>query len=123
MFLDSDLEILGVNWQELARYAYMMATPSECKQFKISHLLPTRRFRYGPTPGLSSADVKSRTVGADSQWLFPNCEPSKLEMRSLIAVALMVGIRASFGIHHYKYNRKLYKQVADVPWGHKPLAQ
>ena len=53
MFRESDLQIAGVNWKELSRYVYLMATPSECRQHGVLHLLPTRRYKHGPTPGMT----------------------------------------------------------------------
>ena len=64
LYLESDLKIGTVNWKELSRYAYLMTSPSECRQWGIDHLLPTRRFKHGPTPGIKSADIRTKKVNS-----------------------------------------------------------
>ena len=117
MYLESDLEVKEVNWKELARYVGLLSTPSEAVQYRVRHLLPSRRYKHGPVPGLSSADVRSRNIDSDSQWVFPEITPSKYEVRCLIALALAIGIRTSFGLAVYTFGGEIFHQVKGGPIG------
>ena len=56
-------------------------------------------------------------MNSDTQWVFPVFDPGKYEIRCLVALALNIGIRTSFGLATYRFGGKLYHQLKGGPIG------
>ena len=118
LILDSKIAFDDFCWKEAARYVCLTCKPAEIQEAGLSSLMPKRRFRKGPRPGLNSKDVHSKEIGADSQWQFPNFpddQPPKDLRRRLIAKVLEVGVRTSFDEHIFTFGGKIFHQSEGGP--------
>ena len=98
--VNSDLSYKNLNPQELAKYAALCSQPGDWKRCGVQHLIPWRRFKMGPRPGVSGEEASSGKSNVDDgQWIFPDYIPNEMEIKKLFGLALEIGVKASFGLH------------------------
>ena len=96
----SSINVEGVNWRELARYARMTCPPSTWSRWRIRKFLPRRAKKNGVEPGITGTEALGESTDSE-QWIFPNVQPSKHDIKTLIAACLAMGVKECFWSHVY----------------------
>ena len=113
----SRVQVEGLSWKESARYVKINSEPWEAQRFRVSHLLPRRRYTRGPAPGMTSSDVLTGKQDSDTQWIFPDITPTAADERRLLAAALALAVRFIFSTHMYTFGGRVYLQSDGGPIG------
>ena len=77
----------------------------------LAGVLPRRTAKGGVRPGVS-ADTRK-----DDSWEFKNKDMTEYEERTLIAMAVQIGVIAMMNTHQYSFNGKTFLQKAGGPIG------
>ena len=83
----------------------------------LTRLVPRRRGRTGVRPGPTGKDPKSRHVGNQDQWEFPDIVLTKEEKRRILAAVVRVAIEVLFSTHLYTFGGKVFQQEEGGPIG------
>ena len=92
-------------------YVAMHMTREEVNTSPLARVLPRRTAKGGARPGVR-ADPRNM-----EHWRFPSGEMTKLEERTLVGMAVQIGVLAMMNTHQYTFNGKTYLQLAGGPIG------
>ena len=77
VFLESDLELKGINYQSAAMYVRYGMTDAEIRSLGLTRIVPVRRYTGGRAPGFKSKEAGHKEPEKDGdKWVFPNVETS-----------------------------------------------
>ena len=118
VFLESRLEVRGINYTSAAMYVRYGYTDIEIRAAGLERIVPVRKFTRGRAPGITSAEAKhAEAERAKDKWVFPDLEPTELEKRKLMAAVLEIGVRAAWENSVYQFGGKYYLQQKGGPTG------
>ena len=117
--ISSDLKIEDVDYQVLAKYVAMSWNVGQIRCRDLHRIIPTRRSKFGPRPGVKSQEAKEPgdRIEEHSQWIFNKKELSDHEKRQILGAAVEIAISASFKLHIYSFGGQVYKQLSGGPIG------
>ena len=117
-FIESELEVKGVDYKSAAMYVRYGYNDAEIRALKLDRIVPVRRYTRGQAPGLKSAEAKHKDREKDEvKWVFPDVEPTKPEQRRLLGAVLEIGVRAAFENSVYQFGGRYYHQQKGSPTG------
>ena len=118
-FLDSKMEMSEMNYKEVAKYVAVNWLEGRIKLEGLHRICPKRKKTRGRKPTITGKEqAKAKlTEDEDSLWVFPEREATKLEERKLVAAMLEISIIASFGLHIYSFDGRIYQQKVGGPIG------
>ena len=61
--MNSKIKFSGVQWKDAAVYVGVNSTPKEWDVWGVREWIPKRSKKYGPRPGMTSADVMNPESG------------------------------------------------------------
>ena len=115
-YLESGVEIEGVNNKELGLYIALNNTEEEMKEKEISKFCPTRKNKKGK-PTINGHATKNNEEERYSQWLFPDEKPQEQDEKKMMAEALKIVIKMIMKNHVYSCNNQTKKQKEGGPIG------
>ena len=65
-------------------------------------------------PGITGGEAKG-ILKESSQWVYPNLDPNKYELKSIIAACLAIGTRERFRAHVYSFGGTIFQQNIGGP--------
>ena len=112
-FLKSNLRVEGIDCKELGKYVGMNWSPTQILLAGLRRVVPVRKFKMGPRPGLGSKEAQGDSLKEEeeSKWVFGTLEPTEDEERKLIAATLEISIAASFSLHIYTFGGRVFRQT------------
>ena len=60
MLMNSDLVLVGMDWEEAALYLVLTLSKEEIGQLDMDEVMPKRRKAGGSHPGITTAEVRSK---------------------------------------------------------------
>ena len=122
---------MNMNWQNIDTKwitLYVYLNKHLCSNIEpVKHLLPSRRKgKRGVEPGLGSYECKRRYLTDEyirdgkivkSSWVWPKNEPTKAEIRTLMAIMLELSIGFFFDNFTYCFGGDIYLQGSGGPIG------
>ena len=115
--IKTDLKTEGINYKEMARYVAMEAEEFDVNALKLGRIIPKRRYRKGCKPGVTGVEPMGKESDDEIKWVFPSREPTEVEKKNLLALALEIGVKAAFSNHLYQFGGKIFHQTDGGPIG------
>ena len=115
-FIESEVEIRGINVKELGLYIMLNKTEEEIKEKDIAKFCPKRKTKKGK-PTVSGHAMKNNDDDRYKQWEFPEETPNKQEEKKMMAEALNIVIKVIMKNHVYECNNETKKQKEGGPIG------
>ena len=81
---------------------------------EIEHMLPTRKYKKGSKPTMSSVNLK---WDPESQWNFPPVEIGLKEKKIILSIVVEIALITLFQNFTYKFGGVIYHQVEGSPIG------
>ena len=106
MFLESQMEIGGFNWKYACHYIKINSSLTDIK--RVASFLPVTKSGRGI--GMNNKGINAKVEDVDDQWIFPDIEPSKNDIREIAARVAEVGVRTIFENFTYKFAGTIYLQ-------------
>ena len=113
----TEIKIRNVNHQAAAMYLAMEMTPAEIYLSGLKTIIPRRRFKKGTRPSTIGPVAMGPNSDDESQWIFPDVEPTDAQSKLLIATVIQVAVKTVFETHVYQFDGKLYHQQQGGPIG------
>ena len=111
VFIDSKLELEGVDYKSAAMYVRYGMEDHEIRALGLTRVVPRRRYTRGRAPGICSKQAMSGDADSDGdKWIFPDIELTDHEKRVLIGACLEIGVRTSFENSVYQFAGRYYLQ-------------
>ena len=108
---NSDVTIKGVDSLELARYLAVNMTDQDIKEANLEELVMTRRYSRGPKPKVTGEQMNSHWVdNEESSWVRPIRQPTDIELKKMIAYAVMVDVTVVMRSHTFQFRGRNYIQ-------------
>ena len=97
----------------------MNLTPFKAKTLGVEHLLPLRKFRKGPSPGITSENSLHKDREHEDKWVsvLRGRELSETEQKLVMGCCLEVATVVLFTRHTYKFCGEIYLQQGGGPTG------
>ena len=91
-------------------------TTEECRQSKLSRVLPVRRGRTGTRPGMRGTGPRGAARRDQEQWVFPpNIVLEEWEKREILACVIRIATENMFKKHFYTFGGRTYHQSEGGP--------
>ena len=131
MVMKSKVKLENINYESAAIYIATTCTRAEIYNVGLSRVVPIRRFKRGPTPGLTNPELTKRNLSkageaqlekdisngkkaevehTTSVWRDIPKDMSDLEKRTLIAMAMKVGVMEIMGNHMFEFGGQTFLQ-------------
>ena len=122
-------KIQNVDIKEVIKYVTIMYTEEELREKCVISTIPKRQTeldgtqRAKPTLAYLDKETYTRTKDGRKEYNVPKWdwsrarEPSTIQRKKLIAMAIMMATRTLLTNHLYQFNEKLYKQLEGGPIG------
>ena len=113
MIMFSDLELIGFDWWEAAKYVFVMYQDStDIEDNNLTNIIPRR---------VKDSRVKLtvnclKNGGNDGDWIRGDT-PDRAQIKSLIALTVCAGVDVTFSSHVYLVGDKIYLQMSGAPIG------
>ena len=108
--LQSDFNIKGLKWTEIALYLRYHLTDKEIEDIRITNYCPVRATKKGRPPTFvasgSDTDIEKRF----GPWRYNNIEPSDEEKKRMFCRAIRVMIEKTMSLHDYVFDGKIIRQ-------------
>ena len=116
---ESEVTWKGVDWGECLKYLRMNLTPFKARTLGVSHLLPTRKFRKGRSPGITSENSLHKDKDHEDKWVsaLKGRELSTTEQKLVMGCCLEIATVTLFTRHTYKFCGDIYLQQGGGPTG------
>ena len=115
IYIQSKLEIQGIEWEEACKYLALLLTPTEIDDLGLKEVVHQRKHKRGRPPGITTAEVGQRlhqpTEAKDSVLNKPHRQPTKEEERKIMAKCLELMILACMQNHTYLFNNTIRLQT------------
>ena len=115
---ESDLKIHGLDYREMATYVRMNMKDSEIKVRKLDKIVPRRKYKHGPQPGMTGDQAtKKKESDVEERFVHPVREATEDEQLNLFATALEIAVKFMFSNHIYSFGGRNYLQSKGGPIG------
>ena len=81
--IKSEIVWTDIDYLEAARFVALNWSGDKCRRSKLSRILPTRRCKTGPRPGVRGVGPMGAARGDQDQWVFPPVVLTTEERREL----------------------------------------
>ena len=111
MLMNSDLILVGMDWEEAALYLVLTLSQEEIAQLGMDEIMPKRRKAGGTHPGITTAEVRRPLQTENSKSLFKkgSRNPTEIEKRKILAKCIEVAIVTCMSNHMYTFNKETFK--------------
>ena len=100
------------------RYIALNWSSKQCRMSKLRKVLPVRRSKKGPRPGVRGSGPMGATCGDQDQWVFvENLVLSEEDQREIVATVVQIATAVLFSTHVYSFGGKYYQQRDGGPIG------
>ena len=104
MFMESNIELIGIDQKELALYISLNRTEREIDEIGISNYCPKRRSNRGIKPSITASGTKEKKEERYGPWIFPKRKPSKGIVKVMVKEAIKIGLSIVLNNHIYTYD-------------------
>ena len=108
-FRRSDVEIDGVDDEELGLYLSLSRSKDYLREKGISEFCPKRKSK-GPPPTITGSGVKTKKEERYKPWIRATRKPNKEEQRKMLTEAIKVVLETLMKNHIYEFKEELRKQ-------------
>ena len=108
-FRRSDVEIDGVNDEELGLYLSLSRSKEYLRDKGISEFCPKRKSK-GPPPEITGSGVKMKKEERYKPWIRATRKPNKEEQRIMLTEAIKIVLETLMKNHIYEFKEELRKQ-------------
>ena len=117
-FLNSNIEILGIDNEELGLYLALNLPAAQLNNLKINHLCPTRKTHRGRPPTITGC-ATATTIREQryKPWNPRSQTPNEKETKKMLSIALEIIIKQIMTSHIYEFQGELRKQTKGGPIG------
>ena len=112
MFMESKVEIEGVDYKELSLYLALNRSKEELTTAGVVKECPKRRSNRGLKPTITASGIKTEKAQRYGPWIFPNKEPTKTETKVMLKEALKIALEIVLKNHIYTYDGVNRKQTS-----------
>ena len=111
--MESELEIKGLDTEELALFLACTMTQEEIDQEGLTHVVHKRRNKKGPRPGLTSKAITGGTKvrNEDEAWIPPSRKPGSRQLKKMVGCLVKTSIELVMKNHFYSYQNQIRKQA------------
>ena len=95
----SEVEFAGIDYEWALKYIAMNFTNEDVAQSKIRHLLPVRKHKKGPRPGIVSVDKEEEC----SKWILRQNQLTEVEKKQILAEVVYIAVKTVFKNHLYQF--------------------
>ena len=111
---ESQMSISGVDYKWAGLYIALNSTQQEVNRDNLDSLVPVRRYRQGPRPGISNA---SKSSEGSWRWTRSPNNFTAEKKKKLLGKVVEIATRTTFSTHFYQGGSKLYRQTKEGPIG------
>ena len=120
VFLESELELPGINYQTTALYVRIGMSDAEIRTAGVTTIVPVRKYTRGQAPGITSKEALHADTDKElDKWIFPPRELPRDGQRKLMGAVLEIAIRASWENSMYSFAGSYYLQKEGGPTGRR----
>ena len=116
----SSMVVEGMDYQEMARYAWLGERDGLTSGVEeVRRLLPIRNSNRGDGPGFKNKEVNGPEKHTEISWTFPNVTPTTQEKRDLFGIMVEIGTRVLWSHFCYTFGGKIFHQQEggrNTPW-------
>ena len=112
LILNSDMDIMNVDWTEVGKYLAVMMTEEEIEEEGLRNVIPKRR---GVRLRRITINYLQQKKNAD-KWL-PARSPGVRQKRKMLALAISYGVYTVLSSHTYCVGDEQYLQMSGGPIG------
>lgn len=118
MVVQSKIKFTTLSWAEATLYLLLTNRLQDLSTLD-PNLLPTRKFKTGPAPSITTEEIMGPMARDLSKSKFnpPRRSPNTTEQGEILGLVLRTDILTSMSHHHYKFAEKIYLQVKGGPIG------
>ena len=120
MFMNSDITIKGVDYEEVGLYLALNTTDTELEQLGLQDYCPTRKNNRGPKPTITGCGSRIEKKERFRCWNTPKKKVTdELEevQRKMFTEALRIVIKFIMKNHVYQFDNKIHNQEEGGPIG------
>ena len=113
MFQNSNVDIQGVDYEEVGLYLKLNKTAEEIEELGLKDYCPTRKSTRGPNPTITGCGSKIEKEDRFHCWNRPSkkaAETDKKIQKKMITEALRIVIKFIMKNHVYQFNNEIHKQ-------------
>eukprot|EP00794_Sanderia_malayensis_P013422 gene13422-14801_t len=110
IFGTSDVDILGIDYEELGLYISLSRTPEEIRAVGLEEVCPTQAQRRGPKPTITASGSAARKEVRFQSWWPATSAPSRQQQRTMLIEALRIGLEVVMENHVYKFDGRINRQ-------------
>ena len=102
----------GVDWSECLKYLAINLKEYKARQLNVHNLIPVRKFKKGPKPGITSVNAMGPDRETEDRWVpvLGGSELTEEEKARVMGACVEVAIVFLFLTHKYKFCDHLYLQ-------------
>ena len=108
-FYRSDIEIEGVDDEELGLYLSLNRSAEYLRNKGIDEYCPKRK-RTGPAPTITGSGVKTKKEERFQPWIRTTQKPDKEKQRIMLTEAMKIVLETLMKNHVYEFKEELRKQ-------------
>ena len=122
VFMETDITIEGINWEEVGKYLAINLTREEIRNLGLQEVVSSRAKVGGCHPGMTTAEVMGKLYWEEEEEvpsLFhpPKRWPTEREQKILLAQVIRVASLAILQHHTYQFNEEVRLQSDGGPIG------
>ena len=113
---EANMHILGVDYVWAGLYKALNCTQGEVYTSELDGIIPHRRFKNGPTPGIDNVNKNSK-----NSWKLPK-DPEKYsikEKKKILGKVFVIAVKCTFETNFYQWEGHLYIKKKGVAIGLK----
>ena len=111
--MESELEIKGLDSEELALFLACTMTQDEIDQEGLTNVVHRRRNKKGPRPGLTCKAITGgqKVRNEDEAWISPSRRPGCRQLKKMVGCLMKKSIELVMQNHFYSYQNQIRKQA------------
>ena len=113
LVLNSDMEVININYKEMSKYLFVMMTPDEVSRDKLGEVLP-KRVKISRKPLTTNCLLSNKPE--HEEWVLGR-SPTEDEKRMMLANTVAIGVRYVMENHTYKMGDDIFLQSEGCPIG------
>ena len=117
-FHESNIDIEGINADELGLYIALNLDTNEIKNLEINDYCPTRKTNRGRPPNMTGCATKGdKTEDRFKPWNKKKQAPTEDQLKKMLSIAIEIAIKQIMRTHIYEFEGELRKQLKGGPIG------
>ena len=107
---NSQFEVKGLNWVEIALYLKFQLTDEEIRQNNLEDYCPTRLSRKGRPPTFTASGSNTDITKRLGPWVYTDTTPSDEEKKRMFCLAVRIMIEKTMSLHDYVFDGDIIRQ-------------